>query len=157
MAYPREIAHIEGLKTYEELTGNNPFDVRAAHKFIGNEELGFKIALCQRDIAIYGGILLFGLVFSLTGKKIPSLSLWGWIILGILPIGLDGISQIVSQLPLGILPVRESTPLLRTITGGLFGVTTAWFGYPIVEETMAETRKLMTVKFAASQVPASEV
>jgi hypothetical protein len=67
------------------------------------------------------------------------------------PIGLDGVSQIVSQLPWDIIPVRESTPLLRTITGGLFGFATAWFGYPIVEETMADTRKIMTVKIKASQ------
>ena len=156
-AYPREIARVNNLMTYEAATGNNPFDLQTAYAFKGSEILGYKIALCQRDIAIYSGILLFGLVFSLTGRKIPSLSLWGWFILGIIPIGLDGVSQILSQLPWDIIPVRESTPLLRTITGGLFGFTTAWFGYPIVEESMAGTRKVMTIKFSASQTSVSEV
>jgi uncharacterized membrane protein/glutaredoxin len=150
-AYPREIARVEGLMTYEEVTGFQPYDINAAAKFVGNEFTGYKLALCQRDIAIYGAILAFGLIFSLTGRRIPSLPIAAWFILGIVPIGLDGISQIISQLPWDIIPVRESTPLLRTITGGLFGFATAWFGYPIVEESMADTRKIMTVKIKASQ------
>lgn len=150
-AYPREVARVENLMTFEEVTGIQPYDINAATKFVGNEFTGYKLALCQRDIAIYGAILAFGLIFSLTGRKIPSLSIAAWFILGIVPIGLDGISQIISQLPWDIIPVRESTPLLRTITGGLFGFATAWFGYPIVEETMADTRKIMTVKIKASQ------
>ncbi|MCJ7717131.1 MAG: DUF2085 domain-containing protein [Anaerolineales bacterium] len=150
-AYPREIAKIESLMGFEEATGINPYDIDAATHFIGNDILGYKLALCERDIAIYGAILLFGLIFSLTGRRIPSLSIAAWFILGIIPIGLDGVSQILSQLPWDIIPVRESTPLLRTITGGLFGFATAWFGYPIVEETMADTRKIMTVKIRASQ------
>ncbi len=150
-AYPREIAGVDGLMTFEEVTGIQPFDINAAAHFIGNEMTGYKLALCERDIAIYGAILAFGLIFSLTGRRIPSLSIAAWFVLGIVPIGLDGVSQIVSQLPWDIIPVRESTPLLRTITGGLFGFATAWFGYPIVEETMADTRKIMTVKIKASQ------
>ena len=71
--------------------------------------------------------------------------------MGLIPIGLDGVSQIVSQLPWDVIPIRESTPLLRTITGGLFGFTIAWFGYPVVEETMADTRKLLTVKIKAAK------
>ena len=51
------------------------------------------------------------------------------------------------QPPLGLLPYRESTPYLRVLTGGLFGFLTAWFGYPVVEETMAATREIMTAKW----------
>lgn len=151
-AYPREIADLPDLITYGEATGNNPYDLETAVRFRGNEVLGYKVAFCQRDIAIYSAILLFGIVFSITGKKIPSLPLVAWFILGIVPIGLDGVSQIISQLPWDIIPLRESTPLLRSITGGLFGFTTAWFGYPIVEESMADTRKVMAVKFKAAQI-----
>ncbi|MGB2962622.1 MAG: DUF2085 domain-containing protein [Anaerolineales bacterium] len=155
-AYPREMANLDQLMTYEEATGYDPFDIQAAHDFLGNENLGYKIALCQRDMAIYGGILGFGLIFSLTRKKIPGLPIAVWFLLGIIPLGLDGTSQIISQLPWDILPIRESTPLLRSLTGALFGVTTAWFGYPIVEETMADTRKIMTVKVKAAQMPPRE-
>jgi hypothetical protein len=49
------------------------------------------------------------------------------------------------------LPYRESTPFLRTLTGGLFGLTTAWFGYPYVEETMRDARELLTTKITRIQ------
>jgi peptidoglycan/LPS O-acetylase OafA/YrhL len=49
---------------------------------------------------------------------------------------------------LNFIPYRESTPFWRLLTGFLFGYTTAWFGYPLVEETMAETRKIMSKKLA---------
>jgi len=155
-AYPRLFSDVDGLITYGEATGFDPFDINTAINFVGNEVLGFKTALCQRDIAIYTGILLFGLIFSIAGKKIPGLPIAVWFLLGLVPIGLDGVSQLVSQLPWDIIPIRESTPLLRTITGGLFGFSTAWFGYPIVEESMAETRKILTVKLRASQVEKPE-
>jgi uncharacterized membrane protein len=61
-----------------------------------------------------------------------------WLALGVLPIALDGGSQLVSQLPLGLLPFRESTALLRTITGALFGVMSVWFAYPNVQDSMQE-------------------
>lgn len=152
MAYPREMAEIKNLTTYEEATGFDPYDIEAAFNFRGNQTLGYKMALCQRDVAIFGSILLFGLIFSITQRKIPALPLIAWILLGMVPIGLDGISQFLSQLPWEIFPVRESTPLLRTITGSLFGFSTAWFSFPIIEEGMSETRKILAVKLKASQI-----
>lgn len=150
-AYPRELADIEGLGTYEDLIGLDPYDVEAAYQFRGNDLIGYKVALCQRDIAIYGSLLVFGLIFSATKRKIPPLPIAAWVVLGILPIGLDGFSQLISQLPWEIIPVRESTPLLRTITGSLFGFSTAWFSYPVVEQAMSETRKVLSIKMKASQ------
>jgi hypothetical protein len=40
---------------------------------------------------------------------------------------------------------------MRTLTGFLFGFTTAWFGYPLVEETMADTRRYLEEKFARAE------
>lgn len=156
-AYPREIAHVPGLESYEDAVGLGPADINSAREFRGNKTLGFKVAFCQRDVAIYSAILLFGLIFAATGRRIPALSIIGWVALGMVPIGLDGISQIVSQLPWDIIPLRESTPLLRTITGGLFGFATAWFGYPIVEESMRETRRILAVKIKAAQAANREL
>jgi hypothetical protein len=34
------------------------------------------------------------------------------------------------------------------LTGGLFGLTTAWFGFPVIEETMEETRQILAAKRA---------
>ena len=151
VAYPRAAAHVRGLKTYEQATGRDPDDLWDARAFIGNKKLGYKVAFCERDVAIWGAVLLFGLLFALTRRKIPPLPWYLWILIGWLPIGIDGFSQIISQLSNSPIPFRESTPLLRTITGFLFGFTTAWFGYPLIEEAMRENRAYLAAKIARIQ------
>jgi uncharacterized membrane protein len=149
--YPRELAGVEGMITYGQATGLDENDLQDARNFLGNETLGYKMALCQRDIAIYGAIFIFGLIFSLTGKKIKPLPWYLWIIIGLGPIGLDGFSQLLSQTGLGIfnwLNLRESTPFLRSLTGLFFGLATAWFGYPYLEESVQENRHEMALKYA---------
>jgi uncharacterized membrane protein len=140
--YPRELAHLPDLVTYEDASGMAAENIAFARNFKGNERLGYKTALCQRDIAIYGSLGLFGIIFALTGKRIKVLPWYIWIIVAIVPIGLDGISQLpglTQGWPSG-LPIRESTPLLRTITGMLFGLGTGWFMYPLMEESIKEAR-----------------
>jgi uncharacterized membrane protein len=144
--YPRAAAGIPALTTYEQLTGNHPEDLESARAYVGEEVSGYKVALCQRDMAIYGSILLFGLIFVATGRAIRGLPWYIWILLALVPIGLDGVGQLISQPPFNLIPYRESTPFLRTFTGFLFGFTTAWFAYPMVEETMADTRRIMEAK-----------
>ncbi|OQY33726.1 MAG: hypothetical protein B6I38_03185 [Anaerolineaceae bacterium 4572_5.1] len=110
------------------------------------------MALCERDIAIYGAMLFFALLFSVTGRRIPPLHWVLWLLIGLGPVGLDGFSQIISQFEIqalaSVLPYRESTPFLRTLTGFLFGFSTAWFGFPYVEESMRETRQFLIKKVA---------
>jgi len=140
--YPRELAHVDGYMTYEEITGSNVIDLEYARDFIGNNLYGYKVAICERDVAIYGSLALFGFLFHLTGKKIKTLKWYWWFILALIPIGLDGASQIPS-LSAGWpawMPIRESTPLLRVLTGTLFGTFTGWYMYPMMEESMKETR-----------------
>ena len=150
-AYPREAAEVSGLIPFGEATGIAEDNELAARAYIGEPGIGYKVALCERDVAIYGGILLFGVVFSLTGRKIKPLPWYLWLIVGILPIAVDGFSQLLSQPPLGFFPYRESTPLLRSITGFLFGLTTAWFGFPIVEESMMDVRRYYSQKMARAK------
>jgi uncharacterized membrane protein len=149
-AYPRQAAGVNGLIPYAIETGLDEDDQISARQFTGNSTVGYKVAICQRDVAIYAGILIFGIVFNLTGKKIKPLPWYLWLLIGILPIALDGFTQLMSQPPISLFPYRESTPLLRTITGLLFGLTTAWFGYPLVEETMVDIRKYYDKKFKLS-------
>ncbi|MGB9639497.1 MAG: DUF2085 domain-containing protein [Anaerolineales bacterium] len=150
IAYPRQAAGVSYLKSYHEATGlsedNSTESIFAARSYIGAPHIGYKIALCQRDIAIYSGILLFGLIYALFNRKLPSLPWYLWIIFGLIPIGMDGVSQLISQPPFSLLPYRESTPILRVLTGSMFGFTTAWFGFPSVEESMAETRRILGAK-----------
>jgi uncharacterized membrane protein len=150
VVYPRAAAGVKGLLTFSQATGlgegSTANELIAAREFVGNDTVGYKMALCERDISIWAGILLFGLVYALVGRRLPPLPWYLWIIIGIAPIGLDGFSQLLSQPPLGFYAFRESTPFLRTLTGALFGVTTAWFGYPMTEQAMADTRRIMASK-----------
>ena len=160
--YPAAEANIAGYKTFEEATGitgiSDPYSMSRfeARDYIGNDTVGYKVALCERDVAIYGAIFLFGIIYSVTGRKLKSLPWILWLLLAIAPIGLDGFSQLFSQFNWdwlsNLVPYRESTPYLRVLTGSLFGFFTAWFAYPNIEESMNETRQYYIKKFAVNQV-----
>jgi uncharacterized membrane protein len=149
--YPRQSAGVQGILPFGQATGlsedSDAASLFAARDFIGDPSLGYKVALCERDVAIYGAILLFGLLYAATGRRLPALPWYLWILIGLLPIAIDGVSQLISQPPFNLIPYRESTPFYRALTGALFGFATAWFGYPIVEQTMLETRQIMGNKY----------
>ena len=157
--YPLPEAKMSGVITFDQATGiqdlHAPTSITRfdARQFTGNETVGYKMALCERDIAIYGAIFLFGIVFAATGRRIKPLHWMLWILIGMGPVGLDGFSQLFSQMEwswlVNILPYRESTPFLRVLTGALFGLATAWFAYPYMEESMAETRQFFIKKYAS--------
>lgn len=156
--YPLKAAGLTNIKTFEEVTGfvdvANPFNISRlyARQYTGNQTVGFKVALCERDVAIYGAILIFGLVYALAKRRLPAMHWLVWILVGLGPIGLDGFSQLFSQLNwpwlTQFLPFRESTPMLRVLTGFLFGFSTAWFAFPNIEESMRESRQFLIKKFA---------
>jgi len=153
--YPHAAARVPGVLTFEQVSDitdlNDPTRTQA-RLFEGTPLLGYKVAFCERDIAIWGAMALFGLIYAVTGRRLPKLHWLIWALVGLVPIGLDGFSQLFSQIPnafiQSILPYRESTPFLRTLTGFLFGLSTAWFMFPLIEETMADTRRLLSKKFA---------
>jgi len=151
--YPRALADLKGLLTYEQVTGSDVIDIQQARNFTGNGYLGFKVGLCERDVAIYGSVLLFAILFEISGKKIKQLPWYWWVILAIVPIGLDGFSQLPSLVinPPAWMPIRESTPLIRTITGFAFGFFSAWFVFPLMEQSVAETRVALQRKLAIVQ------
>ncbi|RIK34442.1 MAG: hypothetical protein DCC55_33100 [Chloroflexi bacterium] len=101
----------------------------AQRQFVGNEFLGFKVAICQRDVAIYGSVLAAGLLFALVRKRLPMLS-FRWYLLLLIPMALDGGTQLFGW--------RESTWLLRTLTGALFGAASVWLAYPYIDEAMQD-------------------
>lgn len=149
--YPRELAHVEGVLSFGQASGINENDIHASRHFLGNHTMGYKAALCQRDVAIYGLILLFGLIFSASGRKIKPIPWYLWFLFGLVPIGLDGFSQLLGQTGWAIfswIPLRESTPFFRVVTGGLFGLTSAWFGFPYLEESIKENRRDMELNCA---------
>jgi uncharacterized membrane protein len=159
VVYPLKEAGIPNLLTFDKVTGFKDLENPAAYsrlqarEFTGNAIVGYKMALCERDMAIYSAIFLFGLTYAATKRRLKPLHWTLWILIGMLPIALDGFSQLFSQLNLPflatILPYRESVPWLRVLTGALFGFATAWFAFPYMEESFNETRQFFIKKFAA--------
>jgi uncharacterized membrane protein len=157
--YPLKEAGIPGVIPFDQATGiqdlHSPvgFGRVEARDFTGNRVVGYKMALCERDMGIYASIFLFGVIYALTGRRLQPLHWIVWLLIGLAPIGLDGFSQLFSQMEwswlVRILPYRESTPFLRLLTGAIFGFTTAWFAYPYMEESMSESRQFFIKKFAA--------
>ena len=165
-AYPRDLASTDltSLETYASslpefanvAEGNWAEFFVAAREFLGNEQMGYKMALCERDIAIYGFVLIGGLIYGVVRKRrvIRPLPIILFLIIGMGPIGLDGFSQLFGYYatPLGggeavgvqallgnIFPLRESTPFLRAFTGALFGFMLVWLTFPHLEQSMGRT------------------
>jgi uncharacterized membrane protein len=120
-------------------------DLLVPHGYIGDSVLGYKVALCQRDTAIYGAIFLGGVIFALSRRRWRPLPLWAYLLFGVLPVALDGGLQFITQVmailfPLaGVVPI-ESTPLRRVVTGALFGWMTVWIVYPYLHRAWRETQ-----------------
>lgn len=146
-AYPRVVSGVPGV-SYEEFTGLDGNDLVAARQYVGDARAGYKVAFCERDVAIYGGILIGGLIYALVRRRLRPLPLLLWFVLGVIPIGLDGGIQLLSELPFWPLAVYESTPLARTLTGAAFGLANVWMAYPYLEESMADTVAALLPKLA---------
>ena len=134
--YPLISPEGSGIKTIEEASGMPLAEIHP-RTFYGNPQMGYKMAVCQRDAAIYGTMALFSLCFFLSRNRIRRVDWKLWLIAGVLPMGVDGVWQMVSQLIPG-LPFRESTPFLRTLTGALFGFFTCWYLLPTLEGSLRE-------------------
>jgi uncharacterized membrane protein len=93
--------------------------------------LGYQMAYCERDTAIYAAMALAGLLWARYHRQLPRLH-WSLFLLLLLPIALDGFTQLSG--------LRESTWQLRTITGTLFGLACVWFGFPLMATSMKLTR-----------------
>jgi uncharacterized membrane protein len=120
-----------------------------ARVFRGNPQMGYKMALCQRDISIYLSILIGGLIYAVVRRRGPvrPMPFWLFVIIGLGPIALDGFSQLFSQLFIGmgltslaqLVPLRESTPLLRSLTGAFMGFSLVWLLYPRLDDQFTQT------------------
>jgi uncharacterized membrane protein len=107
-------------------SGSNIFQVRS---FIGSPEVGWKVALCQRDVAIYASVFATGLLYGLVRHRLRPLPFKIYLLF-LIPIAVDGLTQLVGW--------RESNWWLRSLTGALFGFASVWLAYPYVEEAMQD-------------------
>lgn len=123
-----------------EAAGSPPSDdLLLFRRFEGNMTIGYKVALCQRDLAIYGSVLLAGLVFGALrhSRRIqaPSIKVY---LLFLIPIAVDGLTQLFG--------LRTSNWWLRSVTGAIFGIASVWLAYPYIEDAMQEVIEVETAR-----------
>jgi uncharacterized membrane protein len=129
---------VYSLETLQELLGAEMLaDDSLARTFIGNATLGYKMAFCQRDTAMYGSMLLAGMLFGLVRRRLRPLPFALYLVL-LAPWAIDGLVQLLTS--------YESTWQLRTVTGSLFGLGTVWFAYPYLEAGAVDLRRTIGEK-----------
>jgi uncharacterized membrane protein len=96
------------------------------YAFQGSPDLGYKMAFCERDLAIYLALLVVGLLYAQrTFTKPLSFRAFGLLSL---PMAIDGFTQLFGW--------RESTWELRVLTGLVFGLGAAWLILPYLQDAL---------------------
>jgi len=138
-------------------------EMAALQSFIGDAHTGYKTAICQRDIGIYGFMLLAGLVYGVLRHRRPvkPWPMWRYFAFGIVPMMLDGGIQWISYAAWlffpGLISIPfETTPLLRTLTGALFGLGIVAAAYPYLNEYFEDVRRVLHRKYNTT-IPSLEV
>jgi len=117
--------------TLGQLSARLGYEVPA--RYIGNPELGYKVAFCERDVAIYAGYLLAGLAFACVRRRLQPLP-WKLAALMAAPMAVDGLVQLFG--------LAESNWFRRSVTGLLFGVAVVWFAFPWLERGMRDAQEI---------------
>jgi len=128
-------------------------------RFIGNTQMGWKVAWSDRMISLYTTIWLFGVIWWPIRRRLPKLPIW-LMILFLLPMVIDGTTHLVSDISGLGQGFRETNQwlanlsnhvfsqgfyfgdawgsfnsIMRLVTGSLFGLGVAWILFPMVKET----------------------
>ena len=139
----------------------------ALKEFVGNADLGWKVAYSDRLMAWYGAFWITSLVYAVIRRRVRPLPFWGLALLA-LPMFVDGVTHTISDvlvnqqfgagfrdtnlwlarltnnaLPLWFVAgdaVGSFNSIMRWISGALFGIGLAWFLLPWVENTFVYRR-----------------
>jgi uncharacterized membrane protein len=131
-------------------------------QFIGNPEMGWKVAWSDRMISLYGGIWVVGLIWGLLPRNTRKVSIWVFVLFA-LPMVMDGLTHLVSDFSgltkgfrytndwLAFL-TRNTLPQsfyvgdglgtfnswMRWITGFLFGFGLVWWVFPLLDKQFGQ-------------------
>ena len=94
-------------------------DPMILRQFVGNPEMGWKVAWSDRMVSMYTSILLGGLLFGLFRKQLKPLSFWTFAIL-LLPMFIDGGTHMISDLQGIGQGFRDTNAWLQIITQNAF-------------------------------------
>lgn len=134
---------------------NNPMILR---QFIGNQQMGWKVAWSDRMVSMYTSILISAWIWYPLRKKIKNFPFWGFAFL-LLPMAIDGTTHMISDFSGIGQGFRDSNLWLaqltnfefpaafyagdalgsfnswmRLISGMTFGIGVVFYGYPYLAE-----------------------
>ena len=140
----------------------NSTNPRILRQFIGNPEMGWKVAWSDRMVSMFTSTWIFGLLWFPLHSRFPKLPFWG-LVLFLLPMALDGTSHLISDfwgigqgfrdtnLWLAILTNHlfpssfyigdawgSFNSLMRLLTGLSFGLGLVWFGFPYLDDSFPD-------------------
>jgi uncharacterized membrane protein len=139
----------------------NTNNLAILRKFIGNPEMGWKVAWSDRMVSMFTSLWFFGLLWWSFRRHLPKLPIWVLVLL-LLPMAVDGTTHLLSDfagigqgfrdtnLWLATLTHNAFRPefyagdawgsfnsLMRLVTGLLFGLGIAWFLFPLLDESVS--------------------
>ena len=157
------------------LTGKMVSDILLLRGFIGNENLGWKVAWSDRMVYMYGGVWIVGTVYGLVRKhrRIHTLNLFTFGLL-LLPMLVDGLTHMLSDISGGLaggfrynnqwlaqlttnrLPTwfyvgdafGSFNSWMRLISGITFAVGIVWFVYPYLNAALVESAEKLRADFS---------
>ena len=147
----------------------NPLVLR---QFIGNPEMGWKVAWSDRMISFYTSVWIFAVAWYPFRRKIKPLAWWGFVLL-LLPIAMDGGTHMLSDfagigngfrdtntwltaLTNHVLPATfyagdalgSFNSLMRLVTGVLAGLGIVLLAFPYLNQTQEYNRQLEEISYA---------
>ncbi len=145
----------------------NTLDPMILRQFVGNPQMGWKVAWSDRMVSMYGSIWVFGLLWYPLRRHPPRLPFWG-LVLFLLPMALDGTAHLISDfagigqgfrdtnLWLALLTHNALPPtfyvgdawgsfnsIMRLLTGIFFGIGLVWFAFPYADDTFQNLNSIM--------------
>jgi len=119
-------------------SGNFVNDAPGVFKVVENGVVGYEMPVCARDFALYGAMAFGALAYPFVRDlKERSLLHYSFLILAIIPLGLDGTIQLVSET--GLLPfIYESSNAMRLLTGALAGFASSFYAIPLLMNLFAQ-------------------
>lgn len=153
---------------------DNPAILR---QFIGNLDMGWKVAWSDRMVSMWTSLFLGGLLYWPLRRRLKPLPLWTFILL-ILPMAVDGGTHFLSDLAGIGQGFRDSNAWLaaltnnlfpatfytgdmlgsfnswmRLVTGWLFGVGVVWLVYPYLNGAFTDAAHQIEDKFRQAGLP----
>jgi len=150
----------------------NTINPSILRKFIGNTDMGWKIAWSDRMISFFTSMWLFAFLWLPFRRKVKPLPWWGFALF-LLPIALDGGTHMISDFAGIGLGFRDNNLWLaaltnnvfpasfyagdvldsfnswmRLITGPIAGFGIIWFVFPLVFQAGIQTKKLEELSYA---------